>query len=151
CQHLRTSFLRGREAGHNLGNAADLIAYSLRVESQRALERELRGAITAAEPSVIYASVDSAHGLLRTCFQNCIVTLLQAFDRAFDARLVFPTLVESFHEAQQLRSDLWSLRRYFKDVLERREELQADRIAERLALFRQSSLRILMFRDWEEF
>jgi hypothetical protein len=80
-----------------------------------------------------------------------VVTLVQAIDKDFDGRLIFPHLVDRFHEAQKLRQDLWDLRQYMKDVLDKRVEFNLDTMMTRIAEFRESSLPFLMYRDWEEF
>ena len=148
---LKSRFLKGREAGHNLRNSAELIVYSLRMESQRAMQRELVGVARDPEIPAIYGRIESCHGLLRNCFQSCVVTLLQTFDRHLDARSVFPAMKETLQQAEKLKQDLWDLRQFMRDLLEKREELDSHRIVERVSAFRESSLRDLMYRDWDEF
>ena len=53
--------------------------------------------------------------------------------------------------AEKLRKDLWELRQWLTDVLGNKEALDSNRIMLRLAAFKDSSLRSLMFRDWTEF
>jgi hypothetical protein len=52
---------------------------------------------------------------------------------------------------ERLRQDLWDLRQWLTDMLGNREELDANKIIERLTSFKEASLRDLMHRDWAEF
>ena len=149
-QLLKSRFLKGRESGHRLWNAAELLVYSLRMESQRALERELVGASREGDAHALFVQIETTWGLLDNCFRNAIVTLAQAFDKNFDGKLVFPAVVDRIAEAQKLKNDLWALRQYCKEVLAKKEELDLGKIMLRMTEFRESSLRYLLYRDWEE-
>lgn len=150
-EFVKSRLHKGRGAGHSLWNAAELMLYSLRIDSVRAQERELIFLSLETEPPRIYSKIESGQGLLRNCFENCVVTLVQAIDKDFDGRQIFPQLVDRFHEAQKLRRDLWDLRQYMKDVLDKRVEFNLDTMMTRVTEFRESSLPFLMYRDWEEF
>ena len=76
-------------------SAAELVVYSLRLESQRALERELVGLSDERDAAAIYTRIENSHGLLRNCIQNSVVTLMQAFDRGVEGRAIFPRKVAS--------------------------------------------------------
>jgi hypothetical protein len=58
---------------------------------------------------------------------------------------------DSMKEAQLLREDLWNLRQFLSDILKNRSPLEPHKIVERIAEFRELSLRYLMYRDWGEF
>ncbi len=150
-QFLKLRFLRGRQAGQSLWNAAELLVYSLRMESARALERELVFVSREREAPPIYTKIENSHGLLRNCYQNCILTLVQALDHSIEPKMIFPSMVDRLQEAQKLFQELWILRQAIKDVLEKKEEIDLNQIMERLTLFRESSLRYLMYQDWGEF
>ncbi len=148
---LKAHFVKAREARPPLRNAAGLIAYSLAIESQRVMSRELVAVSVAREPSSIYAKIENSHGLLRNCCQNCILTLVQAIDNTFDATALFPSRTDHLMAAQKLRQDLWEMRQWLSDILHNREDLDTVKIIERLTSFKESSLRSLMYRDWQEF
>jgi hypothetical protein len=148
---LEARFLKGRECGEDLRNATELIAYSQKIESQRVLSRELIFVAGDAEPSNVYTRVENTHGLLRNCCQSCVLTLLQAIDRDFDAASLFPSRARRLLSTEKLRQDLWDLRQWLTDMLGNREELDANKIIERLTSFKEASLSDLMHRDWAEF
>lgn len=148
---LRSRFLRNRDVGNSLRNAAELIAYSLKMESQRVLNRELLFVAREAEPASVYTRMENSHGLLRNCCQSCILTMIQSIDKSFDATILFPSRAEQLMAAEKLRHDLWELRQWLTDVLGNREPLDPNGIVMRTSAFKDSSQRSLMYRDWAEF
>jgi hypothetical protein len=148
---IKTRFLKRKEPGDALRSSAELIVYSLKMESQRMLERELVFAAREEEPTALYTKIENSHGMLRNCYQSCIVTLAQAFDGDFDGKAAFPSMMENLQKAQKLRQDLWDLRKYLRDILQNKSALDTNRVVERIAAFREASLRFLMYRDWGEF
>jgi hypothetical protein len=121
------------------------------MESGRTLERELIFASRETDPAALYAKIENSHGMLRNCYQSCVVTVAQAFDKNFDGRAVFPSMLESMQKAQKLHRDLWDLRQYLRDILQNRSAMDANSVVERIAAFCEASLRYLMYRDWGEF
>jgi len=150
-QFLKAGFLRRQQAGQGLWNAVELIVYSLQIESQRALERELVFVSQERQAPPIYTKIENSHGLLRNCFQSSIVALVQALDKSVDAKTIFPSMVDRLQEAQKLLQELWDLRQAIKDLLDKGKEFDLNRVMDRLTSFRESSLRYLMYRDWGEF
>ncbi|HYK87809.1 MAG TPA: hypothetical protein VE398_03515 [Acidobacteriota bacterium] len=150
-EYTRLHFLKKADVAPHLKSAAELIVFSLKMESQRALERELLLAARESDPSALYSKIENSQGMLRNCYQSCVVTLAQVFDRSFDGKATFPSMMESLQKAQRLRQDLWDLRQYLKDILQNRSALDVNSVVEKVAAFRESSLHFLMYRDWGEF
>jgi hypothetical protein len=88
---LRARFLRNRVLDHPLRNAAELVAYSLKTEAQRVMDRELIFISRETDPAPIYMHIENAHGLLRNCCQSGILILIQAVDKEFNATALFPS------------------------------------------------------------
>jgi hypothetical protein len=148
---LRARFLRDKEAEHPVRSAAELITYSLKIESQRVLDRELVFVSCEKDPGIVYTRIENSHGLLHNCCQSGILALVQAIDKDFDAAALFPDRAENLPISKKLRQDLLSLRQWLIDVLGNKEALDSAQIVARLASFKESSLRSLMYRDWAEF
>ncbi len=148
---LRSRFLKSRETSDPLRNAAELIGYSLKMEAQRVLNRELIFVAREADPVPVYARIENSHGLLRNCCQSGILTLIQSVDSSFDTTALFPSRAEKLVAAEKLRRDLWELRQWLTEVLNNKEELNSNKIIERITSFKEASLRALMYRDWAEF
>lgn len=148
---LRGRFLKDKAPRHPWEAAAERVAYSLRMEAQRVLRRELVFVSRETDPSAVYTKMENGHGLLRNCGESCITALLEAADADFDAAVLFPYKAKQRADAEKLRRDLGDLRQWLTDVLANREELDANRIAERLTSFKNASRSSLMHRDWAEF
>jgi hypothetical protein len=148
---LRLRFLKRKETGRTLRSAVELILYTLTTESQRALQRELIFVARETEAPPIYLRIENSQGLLQHCLESCTLALVRVFDHSLDVRRLFPSMLESQQKSLQLRQDLWDLRDYMKQTLESRGLLDLARTVGRLNLFRESSLRYLMYRDLAEF
>jgi hypothetical protein len=148
---LRARILRNGKVGSTLQNAAELISYSMKTESQRVQTRELIGVARETDPGAVYSRIENSHGLLRNCCQSCILTLIQSIDKSFDPTALFPARTGQLVAAEKLRQDLWDMRRWLMDVLGDKEELDSTQITARISAFKDTSLHSLMYRDWAEF
>ncbi len=148
---FRSRFLRNAEVSHTLQNAAELVTYSLKMESQRVMSRELVLISREIEAAPLFTRIENSHGLLRNCCQSCILTLIQSIDKSFDATALFPSRAARVVAGEKLRKDLWDLRQWLTDVLHNKEELDSSQIIARVTAFKDASLRSLMYRDWAEF
>jgi hypothetical protein len=148
---LRSRFLKRKETSQALRSATEFVLHSLSTESQRALQRELLFLARETEAPAIYMHVENSHGLVRHCLESCTVSLVRVFDHTLEARKLFPAMLEAAQKSVKLRQELWDLRDYMKQTLETRGNVDVVRIVSRLNLFRESSLRALMYRDWAQF
>jgi len=148
---LKARFLKNRDAADSLNSAAEMVAYSIKTEAQRVLDRELLYLAREPDPVPIYARIENSHGLLLSCCESGILTLIRSIDRSFDASVLFPSRADSLVSAEKLRQDLGDLRQWLAEESGSKSELDPSKIQERLIIFRESSLRYLMYRDWEKF
>ncbi len=148
---LRTHFPKGKEGDPALSEAAELIVRSLVSESHRVFEQELVSASREPDPDAIFAAIQRGHDALRNCYQSCIVMLAQAFEKELEPRAVFPGMQENQQKAHRLRKDLWGLREYLRAFLKDKATPDTSSMLERIALFRESAMHDLMYRDWGEF
>jgi hypothetical protein len=148
---IRARLLKTPEIGSAVQNAAELIAYSVKMESQRVQNGELVLASRETDPRIVYSRIEDSHGILRSCCQSCILTLIHSFDKNFDAAELFPVSAGQLVAAEKLRKDLWELRRWLMELLASQEEVDSNRIIERINAFKDDSMGSLMYRDWAEF
>lgn len=151
CDFLKSRFLKERQKNERLRNAADLVLHSLRMETQRTFERELTSLSSEKDAAAIFAKIENSHGLLHNSYQSSIVTLVHAFDETVDAKALFPSMLEGLQQGQKLRKDLWELRQDLKAELEKSAGFDLSHMLDRIAQFREASLRYLMYQDWGEF
>jgi hypothetical protein len=146
-EFLKSRFLKGRLTTRSLRNAADFIIHLINGAVRQDLYRNLGLVSKEAEAPAIYKRIEYAHRLLRNASENGIVTLMQALDRKFEGKSIFPSLTESLQQAQKLQQDLWNLRMYSKDALAHQGGADAGGFVARLHSLRDSSLRYLKYQD----
>ncbi len=151
CELIRSRLLKERRGSSRLWTAAELLIHSLRSETQYALERELVSVPLEIDPSEVYRKFENSHGVLRICYQSCIVTLVQAFDEKMDGKTLFPSMVEGLSQGQKLQKELWDLRQELKTELARGAGFDLGAVLDRIAQFRESSMRHLLYQDLGEF
>ena len=95
--------------------------------------------------------MENSHGLLKNSLQQSIVQISQAFDSGFDGKQLFSTYTTRLEQSRRLLQEIASLLesvRQFEDIADH-EGLQP--LLRSFEEFRQTSLKYLMFKDWEEF
>ncbi|HYO62318.1 MAG TPA: hypothetical protein VER08_01550 [Pyrinomonadaceae bacterium] len=143
--------LRAEGVGEEVFEALDGTAYAVRMELRKAFEHELVG-LTALRPAtLVYAKVEAAHGLLRDSFQQSTVALAQAFNPALDGARLFEAFQTKLEQSLVLRRDLWELLEFVRRAEQQRERRLAVRLRQQLSAFREGSMRLLMYKDWESF
>lgn len=145
----RALHIEGLEKG--VRDAFDGTAYAMRMELRKAFEHELGGVCELRQPPQIFARIESAHGLLRDCFQQSIVALAQCFDPAVEGQRLFPNFRTKLDQSLALRRDLWKLVRVVRASPREPDEASAARVTARLKTFEEESLRLLMYKDCEPF
>jgi hypothetical protein len=129
----------------------DGTAYAMRMELRKAFEHELGGVCELRQPTQIFSRFESAHGLLRDCFQQSVVALAQCFDPSVEGGRLFPIFRTKLDQSLALRRDLWKLVRVVRESPRELDAAHAARILERLKSFEEESLRLLMYKDREPF
>lgn len=129
----------------------DGTAYAVRMELRKTFEHELVGLSTLRQAPALYAKVETAHGLLRDCFQQSVLALAQLFDPTLDGARLFNAFQTKLEQSLTLRRDLWTLLELVGRAERERERRPLAPLIERLNGFREGSMRFLMYKDWETF
>jgi hypothetical protein len=132
-----------------LFNVLDGMKFALSMELRKVCSYELVGISSMRQAPSIYARIENAHGLLRDSFQQSIVGLSQLFDPEITGAKLFSAFQTKVQQSIALRSDLWALLQLVRKAEKERDLYPIARLIERLGAFRTSSLRYLMFKDWE--
>lgn len=127
------------------------ILYALLMELKKVFNHELVGLVYMRQAQLIYVKVENSHGLIRNCLQNAIVQIAQVFDVEFDGTEIFQNLSTRLKDSLKLREDLRNLLQFIQDYQANLEEGEITNLIERLATFRDLSLKSLMYRDWDDF
>ena len=134
-----------------LVESIELILYALKMELKKVFNHELVGLIYMRQAQMIYVKMENSHGLIRDCLQNAIVQIAQVFDPQFDGTEIFQNLSTRLKDSLRLRDDLRNLLAFIQHYQKNVDEEEITKLIERLALFRDISLKHLMYRDWDDF
>lgn len=141
--------LHVQSLGEEIAGALDGTAYAIRMELRKAFEHELVGLSSLRQSPHVYARVENAHGLLRDCFQQSVVALGQILDAQLEGKHLFSTFETKLEQSLVLRRELWTLLQLVRGVEKGLNEKPLTPMLERLAAFRDGSMRYLMYKDWE--
>ncbi len=140
-----------REHSEALYHALDGTSYAISHELRRVFEHDLVGLSTREDGPQALAQVAHAHGLLRNCFQQTVITLAQVFDPALDGPAIFDDCQTRLEESLVLWRDLFRLVRLMRRAEEERSRPAIIALVVNLQNFRRGSMRYLMYRDWAEY
>ncbi len=150
-EHIEKRALRYADSEKSVIETLDGTAYAIKMELRKAFEHELSGMRDERHPHYIYAKTENAHGLLRNCFQQSIVSLAQLFEPELQGSKLFGFFQTRLDQSLSLRRELWKVLRAVRRVGEDRSEAKFSNLMELLSDFREHNLRFLMFKDWETF
>jgi hypothetical protein len=148
-EFIETRAMRNEGIDEALFDTLDGTNYAVSMELRKVFAHELVGLSTLRQPTVIYAKVENAYGLLRDCFQQSTVALAQLFDPQLEGAHLFDTFQTKLQQSLALRRDLWTLLLLVRRAEKERDQRPVAPLLERLAEFREGSLRYLMYKDWE--
>lgn len=148
-EFIETRAMRTEGMDEALFDTLDGTNYAISMELRKVFAHELVGLSALRQPPVIYARVENAYGLLRDCFQQSTVALVQLFDPTLEGAQLFDTFQTKLQQSLALRRDLWTLLLLVRRAEKERDQRPVAPLLERLAEFREGSLRYLMYKDWE--
>lgn len=150
-EFMENKIIENKELPQELVESIDAILYALRMELKKVFNHELVGLAYMRQAQLIYVKVENSHGLIRDCLQNAIVQIAQVFDPQFDGSEIFQNLSTRLKESLKLRDDLRGMIAFIHEYQKNVEAEEITRLIERLAMFRDLSLKYLMYRDWDDF
>lgn len=148
-EFIETRAMRTDGMDEALFDTLDGTNYAVSMELRKVFAHELVGLSELRQPTVIYAKVENAYGLLRDCFQQSTVALAQLYDSRLEGAQLFDTFQTKLQQSLALRRDLWTLLLLVRRAERERDQRPVAPLLERLAEFREGSLRYLMYKDWE--
>ena len=148
---LKKNFVKGKEVGADLRNAADMAVYSLQTESRKVIYRELVSVAPETDPKQIYTRIENSHGLIQNCCQANILYLISALDKKFEEENLFPRRGARIEAVESVRRGLWELRKWLLQIMDNETAPDSNEIIDRLSSFKEAHSNSLMYRDWVEF
>lgn len=150
-EFIENKVLKLRTLPPEIYSALDATAYALHMELRKIFGRELVGFVYLRQAPPIYAKVENSHGLLRDSFQQSVISLAQVFDADVQGTEVFPSFQTKLEQSLQIRLDIWKLLSYVRRFQEHGTKEGMAQLIERIALFRDASLKYLMYKDWDAY
>lgn len=150
-EFIESKVLKLRRLPQEVFQAVDSVAYALNMELRKIFSRELVGFVYLRQAPPIYAKVENSHGLLRDAFQQSIVALAQVFDPDLRGDELFPQFQTKLEQSMTIRADIWRLLVFVRGFIEAGTKEGVAPLIERIALFRDSSLKFLMYKDWDSY
>lgn len=148
---IETRVTRGEGVDPAALELLDGTGYAIGMELHKVFERELVGLAALRQPPVIFTKVESAHGLLRDCFQQSLAALARHFEPDLCEARLFHSYRTKLEQSLVLRGDLWALLQFVRRVEQERDRWPLATVLERLVAFQAGSLRYLMYKDWESY
>lgn len=150
-EFMETRLIKIAELPIPVYNSLDACIYALQMELKKVYGRELVGFIGLGQAPPIYAKVENAHGLLRDCFQQSVSSLVQIFEPTFEGTELFDSFNTKTDQSLRLRLDIWRLLSALRKFESAPDNNNIPVAIEQMALFRDSSLKYLMYKDWDDF
>ena len=126
----------------------DGISYGMSHDVKRVFERELTSDIRTKSIPVVYGTISHAHGLLTNCFQQTLITLLQALNPKLDPTNLFDDFEQRLRQTLILCNDLSVLMRVVKQAETEGSSQALEAVVDKALEFRDGSMQYLMYRDW---
>jgi hypothetical protein len=139
------------EGDETLYEVLNGIGFALQHELHRVYDEEASGLLGPEGSAPPRGRAVRAHGLLENCFQQLIVTLLQALDPTLDGGAIFEDFRIKREQSIVLYGELLSLLTKVRKAQNDFGLLQSISLANSLNQFREETLHFLMYQDWAEF
>lgn len=129
----------------------DSSTYSLEMETKKVFQLELRDFSDTQSFDQIKVKVENGYSILKRAVQETVVALLQAIEPDARGEDIFDTYVTRQSQSIQLRRDLNILFQQVRRFMEKREMEDAANLIRNVVDFKESSLKYLMYKDWQDF
>ncbi len=134
-----------------LSEVLDSFVYCIPLELRKVVSTELVDLAGHPESEAVYVRVENSHGILRDAFQQSSLQLCQVFDPKIQGHAIFSQFATKLEQSLVLRDDLRQLLEAVRGLLEAKDEAAREALKRELTRFHTSSLKYLMYRDWNGF
>jgi hypothetical protein len=150
-EFMETRLLKIANLSSQVYNAIDACIYAMQMDLKKVFGRELVGFVYLRQAPPIFAKVENSHGLLRDCFQQSIVSLVQIFEPNFDGTELLDSFQTKLEQSLRLRLDIWRLLCANRKFEAAPDDNKVTALIDQMAVFRDNSLKYLMYKDWDDF
>ena len=144
---IETEVLPLDEIDEVLRETFDSTAYAIKHELRRIFECELSESRIDEQEQPRYSSLLHARGVLRNCFQHCVIDLVRLFDDSVTGARLYDDWRIRREQSSLLCHELSALIEFVND----KQGPFPEDIVNRLDAFREAGMQLLMYKDWEEY
>ncbi len=149
--YLNNRLLRFPNQEDELYGALDGAAYVASIELRKVYQHELTNVTEIRPTPQARARIEASQGLLNDSFQQTLIGFVRLLDPAINDFDVFPVFREKLNASIVLRRDLWELLQDVQMAERAVENYPLEDLDNKLNKFVQTSMRHLMYKDWETF
>ena len=144
---IETEVLPLDELDEVVRDTFDSTAYGIKHELRRIFECELSESRIAMQAQPMYTSLLHARGVLRNCFQHCVIDLVRLFDDSVTGARLYDDWRIRREQSSRLCQELSAL----IEFVNKKQAPCSEDIVNRLDAFREKGLQSLMYKDWPEY
>jgi len=149
--YIEKRVLKGKDATLPLYQVYDSFVYCIPLELKKVVNTELTDISVTRQSENVRTRVENSHGILKDCFQQSVVQLGQALDAAVDGSRIFPDFSARRDQSVELRDGLVTVVRALRDFQEKKDQVSATQMKDRISEFYDHNIKYLMYRDWSGF
>ncbi len=150
-RHMHETSIKAFETQTLVRETIDAIVYAIEMEAKKVFVFELLNFSDSQSGDQIKIRAENAYSILKRGFQEATVTLVQAIYPDVRGEEIFDTYVTRQSQSIQLRRDLNVLFEQVRAFFVKRDLEETGNMIRYIVDFQQSSLKYLMYKDWQDF
>lgn len=147
--YINNRLLRYPDKESEFFGTLDGAAYVASIELRKVYQAELVGLSDIRPVPLVRAKIEASFGLLNDSFQQTLVSFAQLIAPEIKAEEIFPEFQTKREQSIVLRQDLWEIMNEVKKAEQTPETYPLDTLKKRLSDFAASTMRYLIYKDWE--
>lgn len=134
-----------------LYGAMDGASYVASIELRKVYRQELVGVTEIRPTPQVRARIEAAYGLLNDSFQQTLIGFAQLVKPEIEPHELFPVYQIKLEQSLVLRQDLWAIMEAVLTAEQNPDTYPMDILSQRLTDFTDTTMRYLLYKDWETF
>ncbi len=147
--YINNRLLRYPDKESDFFGILDGAAYVASIELRKVYQTELVGLSDIRPVPLIRGKIEASFGLLNDSFQQTLVSFVQLIAPEIKIEDVFPEYLIKREQSIVLRQDVWEIMNKVKQAEQNPETYPLDTLKNRLSDFTGSTMRYLVYKDWE--
>ena len=129
----------------------DGAVYVASIELRKVYQQELVGVTEIRPTPQVRARIEASYGLLNDSFEQTLAGFTQLINPHIKTHELFPVYKIKVEQSLVLRKDLWMMMKAVQNAEQNPEAYPMDDLRRRLTNFTETTMRYLLYKDWETF